>query len=102
MADRLLGLIEHYQKVYQLRNKQGGMVAAVQALRRILTNLLPENSEHVSQPGKWMKMQPISSKADENTAASHEWGKAASSHPDDHLIATKTNGKEMNMPWTCR
>ncbi|EDO33009.1 predicted protein [Nematostella vectensis] len=42
LANRLLGLIEHYQKVYLLQNRSGGLLSAKQQLEKILQKLLPE------------------------------------------------------------
>ena len=40
---RLLALVSVHQKVYVLRNKQGGLFNATQLLQNFLQHLLPEN-----------------------------------------------------------
>ncbi|XP_073248939.1 uncharacterized protein [Porites lutea] len=45
LANKLLALVEVYQKAYLLRNKQGGLFSAVQLLRNFLQHLLPENEK---------------------------------------------------------
>lgn len=43
LANKLLALVSVHQKVYVLRNKQGGLFNATQLLQNFLQHLLPEN-----------------------------------------------------------
>lgn len=45
LANKLLALVGMYQKVYVLRNKEGGLLNATQLLRGFLQHLLPESKE---------------------------------------------------------
>lgn len=42
---RLLALVDLYQKAYVLRNKQGGLLSALQLLQNFLQHLLPEDKK---------------------------------------------------------
>jgi len=45
LANKLLVLVEVYQKTYVLRNKQGGLLGASQLLQSFLQHLLPEDEK---------------------------------------------------------
>lgn len=44
LANKLLALVDIYQKAYLLRNKHGGLLSALQLLQNFLQHLLPKNA----------------------------------------------------------